>query len=122
MYNPFRMMLRRAALLRTLALVLPVAIFGSFLGCVWTCSEVPEESLDRSVATMEAACSEDCAFELTPSALATKERNDLEPKANSAQLHGATSINELRSVGAVVSIIPVPTKHPPPERLCVFRI
>lgn len=115
-------MLRRAALLRTLALVLPIALFGSVLGCVWTCSEAPEESLDYSVAAMEAACSEDCAFDFTPGALPTKERNDPQPEASSAQLHGATSVNELGAVAPAVSIIPVSRKHPPPERLCVFRI
>ena len=122
MYNPFPIMIRRAALLRTLALVLPIAIFGSFLGCVWTCSEAPEEPLDHSVATLEATCIEDCAFDFAPSALPTKERNDPQPQTNSAQLPGAISINELPSVARAVSIIPLTTKHPPPERLCVFRI
>ena len=115
-------MLRRAALLRTLALVLPIAIFGSFLGCVWSCSEAPEESLDHSVATVEAPCSEDCWIESTPSALPAKERDDQQLKANSAQLPGATSTNALLFVAAGVSNTPVSTKHPPPERLCVFRI
>jgi len=122
MYNPFRKMLRRAALLRTLALVLPLAIFGSFLGCVWTCSEAPEESFDHSGAAVEAPCIEVCGFEFTPSALATKERNDLQPKANSAQPPRATSTIDLRSLTPGGSIIPCSTKHPPPESLCVYRI
>ena len=122
MYNPGRMMLRRAALPRTLALVLPIAIFGSFLGCLWTCSEAPEELLDHSVPIVEAACSEDCGIKYTPSALPAKERHDPQPGANSAQLPGATSKNDVRSVTASVPIIPVSTKHRPPERLCVFRI
>ena len=116
------MLLTGPAIVRSLALVLPIAIFGSFLGCVWTCSEASEESLDHSLATVEAPCSEDCAIESTPGALATKERNDPQSKTSSAELAGATSISELRIVAAAVSIIPISTKHPPPERLCVFRI
>ena len=122
MYNPFPLMLRPAALFRTLALVLPIAIFGSFLGCVWTCSEAPEASPGHDVAAVEAACSENCAIESTPGALPAKERTDPQPEANLARMPGATSFNGLRSLAAVVSIIPVSTKHPPPERLCVFRI
>jgi hypothetical protein len=121
MYNPFRMMVRLAALLRTLALVLPIAIFGSFLGCVWTCTDAPEESLNQIVGTVEAACGEDCGIESTPGALPTKERNDRQPEANS-QLAGLAAFNELRPLAPVVSITPVSQKDPPLELLLSLRI